>query len=892
MTRIDFASFYEAVHSRPPFPWQKRLAEQVITEGWPRAITIPTGCGKTSVIDVAVYVLAAQAGSPQRTAPLRIFFVIDRRLVVDDVYGHACGLAEAISQSESSGSSAALRWVAEQLLKFGAPQPLEVAVLRGGMYRSSTWVDAPNQPLVCVSTVDQVGSRLLFRGYGLSEARRPVDAGLVGNDSLIILDEAHVSQPFVQTLQSVERYQADAWRKARTAPGVRLVQMSATLEDGFGLGEEDFLCEDLRRRLDAHKTTELKEVSSIPDAAAGEAHRLAEEGAGVVGIVLNTVGAAREAFERLDGEKVLLTGRVRPRDRDRLLTTFLERMRPGRVRRDGERLFVVATQTVEVGADLDFDALVTEAAPIDALRQRFGRLDRLGTVGRTRAFILKSKRARDKDWVYGGLADAAWEWLRKQEAPIDFGLRGLTSWPAELNARRDDAPLMFPAHVDAWAQTNPAPTADPDVAPFLHGSRAPDNADVQIVWRADLDGSGDWQQIVEATPPLTTEALPVPIAVARRWLARQESSMADLEGVAADSAESRSGEERKFLIWRGPDKWVQSRITQIRPGDTIVVPSSTGGCDDFGWNPASTDFVPDIGDICANERAEKGGGRFRVRLHPLVLYPEPEQEESRDRLKGLLERAAADDDVATAELRTLAGERFLRARARTYGAGDALLLEAPRVQRERAAESDDPDDDESSFTRGVSLAAHTGGVVAKARLFATACGANGATPAIVAAAERHDLGKCDQRFQEILGNWQPEPKAKGDNCSLVELRRRCRESGYPKGARHEFASAALAEAFGEWPEGCDRELALYLIGTHHGHGRPFPPVWEDSEEISAAIGGRQVTVRNVADIGTIDSGWADRYWSLTRKYGWWGLAYLEAILRRADCVESREEESK
>jgi CRISPR-associated endonuclease/helicase Cas3 len=101
----------------------------------------------------------------------------------------------------------------------------------------------------------------------------------------------------------------------------------------------------------------------------------------------------------------------------------------------------------------------------------------------------------------------------------------------------------------------------------------------------------------------------------------------------------------------------------------------------------------------------------------------------------------------------------------------------------------------------------------------------------------------------------------------------------------------LAEKRGGWPEGCDSELALHLIGTHHGWGRPFPPVWDDGENaIEAEIDGAHVTVAGVHRIARLDSGWAERYAALTRKYGWWGLAYLETILRRADCVQSREEQ--
>ena len=82
-----FPNFFRALHGCEPFPWQSRLATQVLETGWPSVIAMPTGSGKTACLDVAIFALAAEVGTdrPRRQAR-RIFFVIDRRIVVDEAY--------------------------------------------------------------------------------------------------------------------------------------------------------------------------------------------------------------------------------------------------------------------------------------------------------------------------------------------------------------------------------------------------------------------------------------------------------------------------------------------------------------------------------------------------------------------------------------------------------------------------------------------------------------------------------------------------------------------------------------------------------------------------------------------------------------------------------------
>jgi CRISPR-associated endonuclease/helicase Cas3 len=225
LTADRFDEFFTALwgEDKIAFSWQRELAERVVAneeKPWPDAIALPTASGKTACIDIAVFALAAQAGrlqaGQQMTAARRIFFVVDRRIIVDDAFKRARILATKLSNAKRG----ILKEVADRLRLLARGEqngadnedPLTVYELRGGMYRSEAWARSPLQPTIVASTVDQLGSRLLFRAYGRGPGMWPVYAGLVGNDSLILLDEAHRAQPFLQTLQAVARYRT--WAEA------------------------------------------------------------------------------------------------------------------------------------------------------------------------------------------------------------------------------------------------------------------------------------------------------------------------------------------------------------------------------------------------------------------------------------------------------------------------------------------------------------------------------------------------------------------------------------------------------------------------------------------------------------------------------------------------------
>ena len=448
LTHADFEDFFRELHARTPYDWQSRLARRVVDGSWPGAIDLPTGSGKTACIDVAVFALACQASweKSKRTAPRRIFFCVNRRVIVDEAHQRAEKIAQAIWKAEwgDDASKPTLRRAAHALRSISSisnPKlpPLDVLELRGGIYRDNRWARSATQPTIVCTTIDQLGSRLMFRGYGVSPNAAPLQAALIAYDSLVLLDEAHISRPFLQTLEFVKRY-LDPKRWAKQRLGVHpmiAVPMTATPPQGVNdtdvirLEPKDRENAGLDNRLKASKPAKLLSVSDIVQSAVAEAESLARDAPTAVGIIVNRVATARAIYEQLrdkhpDAVVELVIGSMRPIDRDRQAERLRSIVGPDRPKVTTQASFVVATQCLEVGADYDFDAMVTECASLDALRQRFGRLNRGGREIDTQAVILMSRQMnhlirRSPTRFTPTHCPATWNWLSGHTQPF--------SWP-------------------------------------------------------------------------------------------------------------------------------------------------------------------------------------------------------------------------------------------------------------------------------------------------------------------------------------------------------------------------------------------------------------------------------------------------------------------------------
>jgi CRISPR-associated endonuclease/helicase Cas3 len=167
---------------------------------------------------------------------------------------------------------------------------------------------------------------------------------------------------------------------------------------------------------------------------------------------------------------------------------------------------------------------------------------------------------------------------------------------------------------------------------------------------------------------------------------------------------------------------------------------------------------------------------------------------------------------------------------------------------------------------------------------------------VIRAAGLHDIGKADPRFQAWLRGGNPvkpheliaKSRRSGQNWAAIERARQL--AGYPKGGRHELMSMALLRDHCEDFAGVGFDLLLHLVASHHGRCRPFASVVEDGDPVHVTYNGWRAATDHRLE--SADSGVCERFWRLTRRYGWYGLAYLEALVRLADCQQSEAEQNE
>lgn len=968
----DFPAFFRALWGRVPFPWQARLANAAVSGAWPAWITLPTGMGKTAVLDIAVYALACQAARPlaERTAPVRIVFAVNRRIVVDDAFERARHIAEALQRSLAD-ADAPLHGVAHALQALaGEPgaKPLEAYPLRGATFTDRSWARTPTQPLILSTTLDQLGSRLLFRGYGVSEFARPIHAALLAHDALLILDEAHAARAFSQTLQGVASFRQRHSGEIRTP--FHTVQLTATppadATDTFTLNADDEQDPTIRRRRTASKPAELIPVEGatrterhkkLASKMAAKATQLLSEGHRRVLLVVNRVATAEALLTELkpargkpehDAAVHILTGRIRPLDRDALIEslTITHQLKSTEPSPSVPKLLLISTQCIEVGADFDFDALLSELAPLDNLRQRFGRLNRYGRHIPAPGAVFapeESLAANAFDPIYGETLTKVWQWLG-QQPNLDFGLApSATRLPqgealTPMLAPAADAPVLLAPHLDLLCQTSPEPHLSPEPSLYIHGPGR-DFPEVSVVLRDDLDDADDPIDFLTSVPPLGTEAAAVPLHLARRWLASPDKAKDD-SGDAPHELDSGNPLQATLAqpacLWRDGQPFPCLQASDLRPGDTLVLSARLPFEELVRMIP-----IPAGAELDQYERAHLlSRDRLSIRFHASAraslrsALPEGEVRERFDALTRPLfepnedegrwffneqEWKAAMPEIAAHLARHLASSHPAKPvwSFAAYLHGDCSqprppsdwtilpfpdrkLLGALLTNRSRVGatpwplEPADLGRQGNSATVSCSLKAHSAGVSARASRYAAAL------PDPIAKCLRHaglwhDLGKLDPRFQALLHGcalYLTEGREKLAKSSRLDPAREKAlrvSSGLPGGFRHELLSALILSHDANLSSWAERDLLLHLVASHHGRCRAFAPVVPDPspEPFEVSLEGQPSVFPGAdAPLAHLSEGVTRRFWTLTRRFGWWGLAYLETVLRLADQLES------
>ncbi|WEV46100.1 type I-U CRISPR-associated helicase/endonuclease Cas3 [Bifidobacterium sp. ESL0690] len=1009
-TYVDerFDRFVSAVHDgRQPYQWQRRLMHYALEHAqWPNEIAAPTGAGKTMVMDIHVF-LNALAGLCETEhakddadaelrqlvdmniahIPRRLVMTVNRRSLVDDQYEEAVRLASLLEDEQARAKSPILSEVAEGLIRRAGmvrdihgnrqpavSSPCRVTRLRGGEAADNVkneWRYYPTQCQILCATPDMFGSRLLFRGYGISKAARPVEAGLFAYDTVLILDEAHLNRQLAQTATDVLRL--EVLQKSKVAECVfplQVVRTTATPVDKHAVESvkvdvEDFQKDSyLRRKLTCSKPVHLDKVEcSDKEYAEHIARRCVElfdAHGGVVGCIVNTVDTAGKVADVLaqllrksrqyDAHSVkdairCFVGPMRAYDKNQLQDQGVFSAFCGNAEQDSALRFVIGTQTLEVGIDADFSALVTELAPGSSLVQRAGRVNRRGLRETGPIIVVVREGEKKRKGVYRPEdLDLALAWLRSlglnSGSDIDLKVWNNVEYPAPI----PDLDRMALQRLEIWDVENLSSTDERLAAEHESHARSP--ADINLWLRDDLspetapdigvvvrdlpqDGAGA-AQLVSLAPPVAEESFPI----------RSYGQLKDIGAVYTKSGERgekdkdfgplliyRPSAEGKPLVWdckTSLDKLVQ-------PGDTLVVNTSVPlfnenihvlDCSGGKANQTESDVYnqcQDSGWMLKGRLSDNGDGPYRIL-------------DNLDKKRAAIDSADTEsdnDDSVMPTIQQIADELGNVFARKIFGSScdsKTKIVVYPAIRTE--AESHDQHDeiwmaieplanlDEHELQeiridgtdRMVYLNTSDGHqpcVERRASDLMKLLGFDESLCNEVADAGRHhDDGKKDWRFQRLLHYRFGEAKSYEDSTYLAKSHFRSvtweqqkRNELNLAGWRHEQRSAAEYWASSDQTDNeYDTRLVTRLIGTSHGHGRSafvasagtvFPESVKEKDirlNPSLKLDSVVESAQKLFDTGV----WQTIVHQTDWKYGFWGVSYLEAILRASDITVSKE----
>lgn len=894
----DFDSIFHSLTGKPPLNWQRRLYQDWGDRKIEPVIDLPTGLGKTMVM--AIW-LIARAKNP--LLGRRLIYVVDRRTVVDQ----ATELATQITKKAPEA---------------GIEVPA-ISTLRGQLADNREWSRDPAKPAIIIGTVDLIGSALLFSGYRSGFKTKPLHAGLLGQDSLLVLDEAHLSKPFeklVCTINSDGRFQKDCGGNAQGKP-MRVIRMSATCGDSTGtkpftlqfdaagsLTGDDAKDKTITDRFGATKTLSLVNESEKPvETIAAEADRLAAQKPGSrIVIFVQTPKLAADVLTALEKKNVdytkcisQLTGTMRGLERDELVDTDDElvdtekplgendserRVMQRFLKPDNDPLqgncFLISTSAGEVGFDLNADHLVGDAAPLDSWIQRLGRVNRRGN-GDATVILVRAREPADKtDLDKACIATSKLFADRMDVSPKALAAFKKTLTPKQIDDASSPKPKMVELTdilIDAWSMTSivePMP-GRPEVAPWIRGI-ADELPQTTVAWRAELDllkDNPDPRKVLKAIfakhPVRPHESLAVNSYRVVEFFKEVKKKRPDLLTTSVVVKLSRD-----IVI-----RTIQQIIDDdgiLNADPTLILPATFGGLEKGMLSHKAIPVVPDpdsppprsrdVADREGYEQTEEARPRLRIIIERTdegwKTMPLPGGEEIPADLK--LDSYYENSTQLFNDLKKRSFRIRLAQPIKFDNEGErikSLVLLAPTLKREK------PNDQK--------LTEHVGAVEAEAERISDALQLEAPIrSALLFAARWHDEGKKADIWQYFIGRTEKHPNYLGKGASP-------RDPKSLKGYRHEFGSLLriLLPDRGETigctlPANADPcDLALHLIAAHHGLGRPHFD--------NAVYAQFTDTERDIVHTESIR-----RFARLQRKYGWWHLAWLENLLRCADATAS------